>query len=101
MERDRGREERSMRREDDPSGEQQQGWVEKREGPSGLVIWAGIAFAILLIFILQNSDEAHVDFLFLDGDFPLWGVILVGAILGFLVGWFLGRSRLRRRERRN
>ncbi len=88
-----------MRREGDPSGGDQ-GWVEKREGLSSTMIGAIVALVILVIFVLQNTDEAKVDFLFWDATLSLWAVIVIGAALGFLVGWFLGRSRMKRRLRR-
>jgi len=87
-----------MRRDDDQP-DQDQGWVEKREGPSGKLIAAGIIAVLLLFFVLQNTDDAHIDFLFLDGTFPLWVVIVAVAFLGFAAGWLLGRSRRRDRER--
>ncbi len=59
-----------------------------------------VVLIVLLVFILQNSDDAKVDLLFWDATLSLWAVILIGAGLGFLVGWFLGRSRMKRRERR-
>ena len=88
-----------MRRDGDPS-DGDQGWVEKREGLSGTMIAGIIVFVVLIVFVLQNSDDAKVDFLFWDATLSLWAVVLIGAALGFLVGWFLGRSRMKRRERR-
>lgn len=102
-----------MRRQDDGDGERggrpddrgarrdtdrQDDWVVRKEGPSGKLIAAGVVGALLLIFVLQNTERAPVDFLFWDGDFPLWGVILVAAALGFAGGWILGRVRRTRRE---
>jgi uncharacterized integral membrane protein len=93
-----------MRREDDDDGrdhgdgERRDGdWVERREGPSGKLIAVGIVAVILLLFVVQNTDRTHVDFLFLDGEFPLWGMIVAGAVLGFVAGWAFARLRARRR----
>lgn len=72
-------------------------WVEKREGPSPKIIVAAIAVILLVIFALQNSDEAGIDFLFLNGRYPLWLVIAVSAVLGFVIGWAVGRAGGRRR----
>ena len=65
----------------------------RREGPSGKVIGAGIALAVLVIFVLQNRDRANVDFLFWDVDARVWTVIVLAAGLGFVIGWMLGRAR--------
>ncbi len=73
-------------------------WVVREEGPSGKPISAGVVGVLLLIFILQNTNEVQVDFLLWDGEFPLWGVIVVSSVLGFLGGWILGRVRRTRRE---
>jgi uncharacterized integral membrane protein len=97
-----------MRREDDDGrdrghgdGERRGGdWVERREGPSGKLIAVGVVAVILLLFVVQNTDRTHVDFLFLDGEFPLWAMIVAGAMLGFVAGWALARLRARRRDDR-
>jgi hypothetical protein len=38
-----------------------------------------------------------LDFLFLSGSYPLWVMLVVGAALGFVAGWLVGRSRARRK----
>jgi uncharacterized integral membrane protein len=70
----------------------------RKEGPSGKLIGAGIGLVLLLIFVLQNTDRADVDFLFLDVTVRIWSVILISAALGFVVGWALGRARRGRRN---
>jgi uncharacterized integral membrane protein len=72
-------------------------WVERREGPNGKLIAVGIVGVILLLFVVQNTDRTHFDFLFLDGEFPLWTMIVAGAVLGFVAGWAFARIRARRR----
>jgi uncharacterized integral membrane protein len=97
-----------MRSEDDDGhdadrgGEERQrgDWVERREGPSGKLIAVGIVVVILLLFVVQNTDRTHFDFLFLDGEFPLWTMIVAGAVLGFVAGWAFARIRARRRGHR-
>ena len=85
---DLGREEH--RREDD--------WVERRDGPSTkLLVLAAVAI-LLLVFVFQNTDRAQIDFLFWDGDFPLWTMIVLAAILGLIGGWMIGR--IQRADRR-
>jgi uncharacterized integral membrane protein len=97
-----------MRREGDDDHDAEQGaeegrrgdWVERREGPSGKLIALGVVVVILLLFVVQNTDRTHFDFLFLDGEFPLWTMIVAGAVLGFVAGWAFARIRARRRGNR-
>lgn len=77
------------------------GWVERREGPSTKLIVAGVIAVLLFVFLLQNADTAKIRFLFLDGTYPLWLLLVVGAALGFVAGWLVAAARGRRRlERR-
>ena len=57
---------------------------------------------LLLIFILQNTDDVKLDFLFWDFTWPLWLLTLVSAVLGALVWFGFGvmRRHSRRKERR-
>ena len=43
--------------------------------------------ALLLIFIVQNTDDVKLDFLFWDFTWPLWLLTIVSALLGAFV-WF-------------
>jgi uncharacterized integral membrane protein len=89
-----------MRRENDDRQAQEpheHGWVERHEGVSPKLLVAAGAVILLLLFALQNTDRTHIDFLFLDGDFPLWVTLAVGAVLGFAAGWFVSAARRRRR----
>lgn len=92
-----------MRPEDDgtdaPRDERREDWKVRQGGPSGKLVALGIAAVAVLVFILQNTDKANIDFLFWDGDFPLWIVIAVVAALGFVGGWSLAWLRARRRRR--
>jgi uncharacterized integral membrane protein len=58
--------------------------------------------ALLVIFMLQNSQDARVEFLFWDFTWPVWLLILVSATMGALVWLGLGvlRRHRRRKERR-
>jgi uncharacterized integral membrane protein len=77
------------------------GWVERREGPSTKLIVAGVIVVLLFVFLLQNAETAKIRFLFLDGTYPLWLLLVVGAALGFVAGWLVAAARGRRRlERR-
>lgn len=58
----------------------------------------GLAIAYLVAFIVQNTDEIKIDFIFVDADIHLiWALLLVLA-LGILFGVIL--SQLYRHRRR-
>ena len=54
--------------------------------------------AVLVIFMLQNTDDVTVEFLFWDFTLPVWLLTLVAALVGALV--WLGLGVLRRHRRR-
>jgi uncharacterized integral membrane protein len=58
--------------------------------------------AVLVIFMLQNTDDVTVEFLFWDFSWPVWLLTLAAALVGALVWLGLGvlRRHRRRRERR-
>ena len=72
-------------------------WKETREGPGTKLIAASVIGVLLLLFVLQNTDEADVDFLFFSGTHPLWMMAVVVGALAFAAGWLVGRSRARRK----
>ena len=57
------------------------------------LIGAGVIGVLLLLFVVQNSEKATVNFLFFDANVSVWFVIVLSAVLGFLAGWFVGKSR--------
>jgi uncharacterized integral membrane protein len=59
--------------------------------------------AALAIFILQNTDDVPIEFLFWDFTWPVWLLTLVSAVLGAFVWLGLGviRRHRRRQERRD
>jgi uncharacterized integral membrane protein len=70
---------------------------------SGVQIGAGAIASIggvglLLIFMLQNTEEVTLDFLVWSFTWPLWLLMLVTAVFGALI--WLGIGVLRRRRRR-
>ena len=94
-----------MRREgDDPNDAVPEGrgvGDYRREGLGGKAIAFIAAGVLLVVFVLQNLDDADVNFLFWDWDIAIGGVILVAAALGFVLGWgFAWMRRRARRERR-
>ena len=58
--------------------------------------------AALVIFMLQNTLDVSVDFLFWNFVWPLWLLVIVSALAGALVWFGLGvlRRHPRRKERR-
>ena len=84
--------------------------VESSEGggaDSGLRLGGGAiaslsGLALLVIFIVQNTDDVKLDFLFWSFTWPIWLLTIVSALLGALVWFGLGvmRRHRRRKERR-
>ena len=56
----------------------------------------------LAIFMLQNTDDVTIEFLFWDFKWPVWLLTLLSALVGALVWFGLGvlRRHRRRQERR-
>lgn len=61
-------------------------------------IAGGSGIAALLVFIVQNTADVPVTFLFWSFTWPVWLLILVSAALGAII--WLGLGILRRRRRR-
>jgi uncharacterized integral membrane protein len=53
---------------------------------------------VLLVFILQNTEDVQFDFLFFSFTWPLWLYTIVTAMFGALV--WLGLGVMRRHRRR-
>lgn len=75
--------------------------VEEAKESTGLatVVGAAVVAIALIAFIGQNRDDTEVNWLLLDGTWPLWLVIVVAAVLGAMLSEVLGWL-LRRRRRR-
>jgi uncharacterized integral membrane protein len=59
-----------------------------------------VALALLVVFAIQNTDPVPVEFLWLDGEYPLALVILITvAVVVLLVELFGLLYRRRRRKR--
>ena len=71
-----------------------------RLGGGAIASISGVA--LLIIFMIQNTDDVTLDFLFWSFTWPLWLVSLVMASVGALVWFGLGvmRRHRRRKERR-
>ena len=59
--------------------------------------------AVLIVFIVQNTEDVRFDFLFFHFTWPLWLYTIVVALVGALVWFGLGvmRRHSRRKERRD
>ena len=69
----------------------------RRLGGGAIASLTGVG--ILLVFIIQNTEDVKFDFLFLSFVWPLWLYTIVTALFGALV-WF-GLGVMRRHRRRN
>lgn len=65
---------------------------------SGGVVASIVGVALLVIFMIQNTDRITLVFLFWSFTWPLWLFTLVTALVGALV-WF-GLGVIRRHRRR-
>ena len=79
------------------------GWREmpKQGGVSPALVVAAIIAVLLIVFIIQNSNDAEVTWLVTDTTTPLWLVIVLSAIVGYVVGQLIEIGLRRRRRRRD
>jgi uncharacterized integral membrane protein len=66
---------------------------------SGGAIASLTGLGVLLIFIVQNTEDVRFDFLFLHFTWPLWLYTIVVAAIGALMWFGLGVMRRHRRRR--
>ncbi len=79
-------------RKDQPLGEPRRG----SRAPA--LVGAGLAVALLGAFAAANFEPVEVNFLLFSSRARVVTVIAVSALLGFFVGWLVGRpSRVERR----
>ena len=71
-------------------------------GVSGGAIASFTGIGALLVFMVQNTQDVTVHFLFWHFTWPVWLLILVTALIGAFVWFGLGvmRRHRRRKERR-
>ena len=59
--------------------------------------WRGyLALAIgllALVFVLQNTDDTSVKFLFAETELPLFFALVISIVLGAAIGWLAPRVR--------
>ena len=74
---------------------------------SGGAIASLAGVGLLIVFMVQNTEDVELNFLFWDFTGPLWLLTIVSALLGALAWFGLGvirrhrRRQERREERRN
>jgi uncharacterized integral membrane protein len=65
-------------------------------------LW-GIVALIAVFFVLGNTQEVNVSFIFKDATLPMYVVILISMFLGLLIGgggvWFLSRRKAKEKAR--
>lgn len=65
----------------------------RRIGIIGAIV---LGISLLLIFIVENSRQVKVSFVFFDAEMSLIWVIVLSAVTGWVVGFLLARL-IRRR----
>lgn len=70
---------------------------EKTRVPVWLIV-VGVLVVAAVIFVLQNTETIKMEFLMFDQDLPLWVMLVIFFVLGFLVAEVWGY--MRRRSRR-
>lgn len=61
--------------------------------------YAASALSVLaLIFVIQNTEETNVTFLFAQTRLPLFFALIIAILLGALIGWLAPRVRGQRRD---
>ena len=77
------------------------------QGNQGLRLGGGLIAslaggALLVVFMIQNTEDVTVTFLFWEFSWPVWLMVLVAALIGAFVWFGLGvlRRHRRRKDRR-
>jgi uncharacterized integral membrane protein len=59
------------------------------------MVLAAILVVIVIVLAIANSQDIKVDFVVADITLPLFVVIVGSAVIGLVVGYFLGRREKR------
>ena len=78
----------------------QPGAQARREGTNWRGWALGIAVLLLVIIVLQNSQDADVDILFINTTAPLILMLVIAALLGAIIGYVAPVVRRHRHEER-
>ena len=68
-------------------------------GLSGGAIASLSGAGLLLVFVVQNTADVRLDFLFWSFTWPVWILTITSALLGALVWFGLGVMRRHRRRK--
>ncbi len=55
-------------------------------------MWVLLA-ALAAIFVLQNTDDTDISFLFAEAQLPLFFALLLAVVLGIAIGWLTPKVR--------
>jgi len=69
------------------------GEARRRSGISVAQVLAAIAVILLVIFAIANFEPVTVNFLLFSTEARVVTVIVLSAILGFVIGYYVGRPR--------
>ena len=69
----------------------------RRLGGGAIATLSGVG--VLLVFVVQNTQDVRFHFLFLTFTWPMWLYTIVVAVFGALVWFGLGVVRRHRRRR--
>ncbi len=67
------------------------GEARRRSGISVAQVLAAIAVILLVIFAIANFEPVPVNFLLFSTTARVFTVIVVSALLGFVIGYYVGR----------
>ncbi|PXW34017.1 lipopolysaccharide assembly protein LapA domain-containing protein [Nocardia sp. 348MFTsu5.1] len=61
--------------------------------------WVAVILAVVaVVFIFQNRDSADINLLWVEVSSPLWFILLVVFVVGWIVGILTMRGRTKRKE---
>lgn len=87
-----------------PEGEASSELPTEDDDPGSGVAWGivllFIGIALVVVFAVQNTETVPIQFLWLEGEYPLSIVILTTAVVAFLLGELLAVIYRRRRRQR-
>jgi uncharacterized integral membrane protein len=83
-----------------PEGRPREGSSERPRGPVIAFVIGAIAAAALVTFGFQNTQSVPVQFLWFDGEAPLWVAFAVVAVAAVLLAKLIGLAVRAGRRRR-
>lgn len=64
-----------------------------RRGITAKQVVIGVLILVVVVLAIANSKDVRVDFVVTDITMPLFLVIVGSAVIGWVIGWFMGRNR--------